>query len=300
MDRNELGKILMKLSIWGYFCGGIVHLVGLYILHKVKINLINQRLLLINVAVIEMLFGILQTVLNILQPYLSHSFVFGLIDLCCICLLLTMYHLAMLHLTLDRLFDIYLHIKYPTVFQKEKLVRIIAFLWAASTTTAMGMVLLALTKHNISITLKYVMLVQISMDFIIIISFIVTYAYLFYKVKTLVQEHARVSGFNRGISRTNVKEKFIVPCVMVLTYIAFMFTSGILATLSHVKSAKPGVPDILLYSIANFLVIFGIISDAVIYIFLQRDNRDFILSCINRIKNRNSSESTTRGGSSEV
>ena len=289
---------LLKVCVFGYLVGGFLHLLGLVLLCKVRMSLQNQQVILTNIAIIEMLFGFLNGTLECVSQFFPQRLcrAFQLVHLCLVSFLLTIYHLVMLHLILDRFCDIWFHLRYPLMFTKQRLKVVLASLWLVSAIFALTTVLISYCQNDHFQALRYMMYCQGTLDIMIVIGAIATYTYLFCKVKTIISSEASLTTTNNSNNNNNnnnnnnsnnnnnitgkgsVARKFLVPCIMIATFIGFMITSACLATVSHMKSEYAFSVD--LYALANVFAICGIVSDAFIYILLQRDVRNLLKSTL--------------------
>ena len=253
----------------------------------------NQRLILLNMAASEFFVSFMQCVEWTRHGVLDHSnnklqghpycYVERFFTYCS----LFGNRLFMLHLIVDRLLDIRLNMKYDVYFHKGTLMRIIAGLWSVAAIIAIILDVVFRCRAD-----KDFIYVYFGLDLTIVLTAIATYSYFYYRVRVMLK-------FEGGLI-TRRRYKFLVPFVMVLTYIVFNFTSTSIFTSFHwIKLSRTTTK--LMQRIAVCLLFCGWISDAVIYIILQKDIRAMLSKCIvMATRSRRVSDSTYIFGSSPM
>ena len=249
-----------------------LHLVGFILLYKAKGHHQNQRLLILNLAAIEMFcgcFGIMQfSVILCRASTPEWNYALGVV----LMFISMRVRLAVLHVIFDRFLEIYTNIRYPLYMTAKKLIWLTVLMWIISAHFAMIRGLLMSFK-GYKVALIFTLVSLLTFDFIVISSAIVTYVYFYFIVKGIKRkENSRNALFRQRSAMTNFKQ----PCYIVLTYIFFNFTSMVLGTISGYvrKDERP----ILLAHISTIFIILGFIADAVIYVFANRDVRHLLYS----------------------
>ena len=122
---------------------------------------------------------------------------------------------------------------------------------------------------------KVTTLTLLALDVSVTIFAIITYAYFFSRVKII---HRRESGTNVSATGRDilVMKKFKVPFLMVLTYILCNVSGTVCVVTIYYKS---GIIGYLLY---NILTISGFLTDAFIYVYLQKNVWEFFLKMIGK------------------
>ena len=263
----------LEIKISGYCLVAALHIVGLVLLHKAKLQIQNQKIILMNLSVSEMLFCLFESFyfLNELV-WSSETLKYVIVGITSISFLNVRF--AMFHFIIDRFLDIWLNLKYPLYFSKKILTIIIITQWILS----FILVVVMITLLNFKVIGWYtVQIVRLSMDIIIVIAALITFPYLFVKVKNAI--HLNV-GQERKQNRIFIALlKLKVPMLMVITYIAFNTTYSIFVfTWSY--SGKSSFTF-------EILDICGWGSDVFIYVFLQKRVRRLLLSsCLKENRNQ--------------
>ena len=251
----------------GYSVAFFCHLIGLILLKTVKVAIVNQRIIIINLALSEMLSSCLQVVSSILALNQIRSK--ALLFFIATCGLVTKF--IMLHLIMDRAIVVRFHLKYQIYFTKNRVKLVSFLLWFLSAFVSLGFILVAeiylsYLKVNVIIIFTY-----LGIDSLIVISSVATYAYLFF---VTVKSEKNLNGSCRK-NTTKILSKYKVPCLITATYIVFNFTGMVLVVMVFLER-RPNRPMLVMYSISVSLVIIGTISDCFIYVILQRNLRQYL------------------------
>ena len=264
-------RIFTAIYIAGFSSAGASHIIGIYLLFKVKNNIANQRVLTINLAFAEMLGSWYHVFDKVRTKDWDHvdaffdTFIFPCIRWIVILIII------------DRFLDIYLHIKYPVYITTRKLLATTFFVYGFSVIVALILTLLT-HKDVISLEDQYKKLsfTILILDVAIIFIAVVTYIYLYSCVRRILQDS--VAGKQ---TRERLWVKFMVPCLLVATHILFNATSSIIKTIFNVKTMSEKSQN-LYVRIFGILDCLGWQSDAVIYIFLPKQIRTFLISSLGR------------------
>ena len=243
----------------------LIHILTLTLLTTVKQNNVqgSQKILLIALCVTELTYAVVNLG--------AFSFAFmemkdvyeALLILIFPCLLL-LHAFLMYLITVDRVLEIYLNIKYNIVWSPKK---------------TMFVILLTLTLSFLSLIPSYVIGLQKMIFFsnvyifpileaIFIIAASVVYNYIIKKVLQYRRNNTRLrkqlQENHKGVHHTNFKNplKIFAPALIIVTFVLFMVGSNAAAVFATFKKAKRDVkiiPFILLPA--------GFVADAVIYIF---------------------------------
>ena len=231
----------------------------------------NQNLIIINLAVIEMISCLniprLSKLKGMRIPFMSIK-VFSNLAV----------RMFMLLLLGDRFLAIFLNIKYPVIITRGKIVKMSSLIWIISclygimqaTFAAFGDPKTALIRlHRSWFIHNYIIVV---FDSIFIVSSIVTYIYFYFKFKgNLLKDASQKSNESLKSNRRRAFN-YKIPFMIVGTFWTFNVTSDILYQVEvyHVRNARCCTHCELLVNIASFLQISGYISDAILYIAMQR------------------------------
>ena len=129
MDQATIFSIVF---IAGFGIVALLHSLGIYLLHEVKTNLFNQKVLVINLALSEFLFSLHQVFLHSVSISGYWNSTLTCIDIFMICLLYSVIRLIVLHIILDRFADIYLNVKYSLYMDSKKTKFIVTAGWILS------------------------------------------------------------------------------------------------------------------------------------------------------------------------
>ena len=165
-----------------YSLVAIIHLIGLLLLYKAKKELPNQRLLVMNLATAEMfncmaIFGVnvIRLVkhgpINVFVPIVFTFF-------------FTEIRFTMLHIIFDRFLEIYTNIKYPLIMSSKTITGLVVGHWTLSVLFAIIRISLQVLKGTRTAR-KFSNLSFLTLDIIILISFLITYSYFFLKIKKI-------------------------------------------------------------------------------------------------------------------
>ena len=262
-------ETINTISISGYALAVAVHVIGLVLLFKSRGDLPNQRLITINLAASEMMmclwavivYGRALCSIQMSDAFFYASF-FGQFTL------YTNIRFVMLHMIIDRFLYIWLNLKYAIYVTEKNLFKIIVTYWCVS--MAIGLILTLSVKYIIDDSLFVPAYVILALDIFIVISAVTTYVYLFWKVRILARGPTNHSTIPIP---SVVWLKLKIPTLMNLTFIAFNGIGSIIRSITLFSSS--GVSLLLARRILD---LFGWLSDAVIYIFLQKCVRDLLVS----------------------
>ena len=158
--------------------------------------------------------------------------------------------LVVLHIIIDRFIDIKLSIKYPLYITLKKLQSIVISMWMISVIFALlWTIILKLDVLKLSSWYAYVSAFIVLADILIVVSAVVTYTYLFSRVRKFTHTNGQ-----QDLTRTSlIIRKFKIPCLMVLTFIMFNVSGTVLRVC--------GIRDI-----PHVLDLLGWCSDSYLYI----------------------------------
>ena len=114
---HNIREQMLPLFISGYMFAGLVHAIGLVLLHHVYFEPANQRLLIIHLAWSELCASVSQAVVYtfLVSRRCEMSSPCTLVDRFTYIVFSGTSKLIMIYLICDRAFDIYFHMKYPLI-----------------------------------------------------------------------------------------------------------------------------------------------------------------------------------------
>ena len=265
----------------GYSLGALLHFVGLVLLCKVKTKFVNQRMITVHLAVTEMLNCLVQA--SVVVTGLAKYQVYELYVVFQFFIVFSIMNskLIMMYVTLDRLLDILLHMKYTLYFTKRRVMMILSVLWCVSITTGITASILIQDVRNREIRIRINEIrnyLFFTLDMFITLNAVITYTCLYMKVRKALHNTHTPAGQNGG--RQNPLAKFVVPCVLVSTYIVFNVTGSTLKMIQYLNPKNREM--IILVFISGLLIMVGWMSDAFVYIFAQRDVRLYLISLVRK------------------
>ena len=196
----------------------------------------------------------------------------------------------MLHLIFDRFADVYLNLKYKVYFTRSRIKGAHTATWiiAGIYGLLLGIIGHLRTPNGYPIFHNKVNnYVSMILDMTILFSGLITFCYLFTKVRRIVEKDNAVIKSNLDYKRKFPTLKFVIPLLMVLTYLIFNVSAAIISKMAF-QCRKWGDVEIenrkwhyyslyfLLTHIGWILVVIGYLSDAFLYIFLLKRIRAYV------------------------
>ena len=268
--------ILVFLSAFS----AVLQVIGVYVLYHTNNLRATQRMILINVGFDHILCLISSIPRNIqgLDEYswLAYVPAFN-------------YALIMHYLSIDRMLEIYLHLKYPIYMTKKVSHFIIVLLWLIS--SLLVAVVLLVTYFHPNFEEKLFMFIFAIMIWCALCTAVFVYSYI-YRKWTVLRKDAQGT---RQCARANTNA-FLLPVLVVFTFILFQGSGSVIIIIQNTAELNARTSSLLKYVIF-MLFTFGDISDALIYIFLQKDVRKKILLNITRLAVGISRQFKTRSSS---
>ena len=257
----------------------IFHSVGIYILLSVYEDSRQkvQQIFLLNLSVCECIINLFQACsilpeiisipsrYNILNDINEHILIISFTGISVV------YYLDMIYITVDRMMDIVLNIRYPVYWNERKTKVLMFSTWVIGT----GMCVTVIVLHNLikfkwkDAFFKYF---YPTVGFAFIILALITYGFIFHKFKQSRKPPVRGGKHTKSANSITVfrRSRFHIPVFLILTFLLFMIVPDL--TYLFVAVINERNSPILLaicwisYCISNLV-------DAWIYIFMQRDVR---------------------------
>ena len=245
----------------------------------------SQQLFLINLAISEGVANLLQFLINPISDMFSMSikvaFVTNKVQYYIKTLrgygFVTVYFLTMIYLTLDRLFDILLNIRYPLYWNEKNTRKLLTITWAMSISTAITVSIVdwvyEIGSHEILDIYIYP-----TFDIVFTIIAVLTYGFIFHKYKQTraPPTHATcTSHLGRPHTlRVFQNSRFYIPVLLITTFIVFMVIPEMIHLCLVVIKGTHFNP---LKTILTILWALSYLSDAIIYIFMKPSVRRLLL-----------------------
>ena len=266
------------------------HLFGIVLVCRMTMTASNQKLLITNLSSTELLYSLIMSTQTILKMLcLDRHVIFVIFYWIVLLISFAANKLMMLYLILDRLADIYLHMRYPLFITKARVVKILVALWMLAFIYGAIISVLSFSENNFlnsfhgeSDYIQSYNYVMLAIDTTITIVAVTTYLYFYSKVSSIVKR-TRSQGKQIKDMNRNYRKKFLIPFLMVATYLAFNVISTVLFTVRRQSVTLDKHSNELLLDIGRIFVMVGFVSDAVLYIFLQKSVRKSITSFWSKI-----------------
>ena len=266
----------------------IFHILGSYLLiYQYRNGLQNsQQLFLINLAIAEGVTNLLQFLANPISDMISMSPKTALVIQECQYYIktirgygfVTVYFLTMIYLTLDRLFDILLNIRYPLYWNENHTSKLLIVTWAISITTT---ITVSVLYHYTGSDFHKILDIYIypTFDILFIIIAFLTYSFIFHKFKqTRVSPTQNTNGMStsagQNIFKVFQKSRFYIPVLLISTFIFFMAIPDLLNL--FIVNIN-GNHDITLRITLKISWALSYLSDAIIYIWIKPSVRKLLI-----------------------
>lgn len=254
----------------------LLHIVGCYLLVcQYKNGSHNsQQLFLINLAVSEGALNFLQFLTNRklesiskFQLYIKTLRGYGFN---------TVYLLTMIYLTLDKLFDIVLNIRYPLYWSEDRTKILLKVTWVISISSAITVsIVYHFTRFKVLEALDLYVYPTLNLIFLICAG--VTYVFIFHKYKqSRIPPVSSVTGQQRESTfKIFRKSRFYIPVLLITTFILFMAIPDFVQTF-YVAMGNDHNHNFVLNTTLRILWALCYISDAIIYIWLKDSVRNLL------------------------
>ena len=120
--------------------------------------------------------------------------------------------------------------------------------------------------------------VSFILDTFIIVSAVWTYSYLFYKVLNILSSNVTSNGNETQKRSRHPSLKFLIPLLMIATYLAFNVSGTFIQNAAGYNFNQMSRKDLVMFHIGWLMIGIGYLTDAALYVFLQKDVRSFIMS----------------------
>ena len=258
----------------------LLHIFGMYLLAKYSNGVArNQRLYLVSLSASEILLALHHIIINTVQFITS----FPLPNTIWLTVMQIIHYDGvwiinfgtMIMLTLDRLAEVLLNIKYPLYVTRRKTILVLLTVWLVGIITVIMFTTLYFT-YNVNyfdISYRYIYPV---LDTAVVLTAIFVYSYIYVKLR---RNKRCLPKFNRSVhmdqcavNRSN-KRKFFAPFLILITFLVFIYIPDVI----HFTNMHLLKNQVWFKRICAVLYAMNMISDATIYIFLQKSIRKVIV-----------------------
>ena len=290
IKNSTLTREMVYICICGYSAVTIQHLMGLLLLYNAKNNLPNQRLLAINIAIVEMMCGCNSVISSsallagLFKKYWIAAVFFET-------LLETEIRLTVLHIIFDRFLEIYSNVKYPVYMPSVRMKNLVLALWMVSGILATTNTIIA-KSTGFLITGKFFAKSILILDITILVSSVVTYLHFYKTVQKIKRLESITNSQPQASAISLINKKFKLPCYIVLTYLLFNFTSMVIFTATRYNLGHES--RTILIAAAHIQRMLGFFSDGFIYVFANKNVRELLGSTFKFRSPRVSGETNTK------
>ena len=249
--------------------GFALHVLGSYIMVRCKAQPTNQRIMILNLAAAEILFCSIQIVLIIVPCDYQFKKPVSTINIFASDVCLNVFKLLIFFLVFDRLAAIRLHMKYETTVTRKVIHSVTACSWLVGLMIAVVHVFLRELSYNAYKLATIWACLSITGNILIFINTCSTFIYLYIKVRRIKKYDKNMTSVVKKYRERCSCHKFLLPVVMAVTYFLFDVTRDAI-DLGHIIYRNK---SLLLKILSEFTFVIGICSDALVYIFFQKQVR---------------------------
>ena len=261
--------------------GGTFHAIGLIVLSKVRVGATyeNQKLILQNLAVVELLLSISMLVARIVQLNVLYEGTVKLIMYTVTGFPYLALPSLLMYMLLDRIFAVYFHVRYLVIFTRKLVKIILTTIWILAATITLLATLSAEIYSSVNQVTRRLEIYNLTGDLLIFMFFVVHFSYLAYKVKQIKDRDRKLCILKTVKKKSSYGNKHLTPMLMILTYVMFKMSGQVILTITEIQ--KRGIEFRQIGALLNSI---NIITDGFIYIFLQKNYRRYLrgrLLCLN-------------------
>ena len=283
----------------------LLHSLGAYLLTTLYKRGANapEKLYLINLSISEIIFNmfdILSTPLSIMPHSIpdDDARMIGLVQEYIIIVngygVVPVYFLSMIFLTIDRLLEIVLCLRYHYYITTRKTQLLLIFTWGASLFVGISLAFVHAyeTRDFALIADPMVIIVYPTFEFIFITVAFLTYGFLFHKYRksrvppvtrqpTVKQQMTRVPSVLQAFQTS----RFHIPVMLITSFLIFITISDLMYSFGQVTEYGG---DKIENEVCRLMIGIGCLSDAIIYIFMSPSVKKLLMkklpSCCRDIK----------------
>ena len=243
--------------------------VGVYLLCKVKIELPNQRITLINRAICQILSCTHRSMVLLIKLVSKPGVAWLRIELFIDSLSFIVNRILTMHLIIDHILRIKFPVEYYTHFPEKAVIQIDGGLWIFGNMFALFILISANTIGIVQGVYKTMSLILLFMDIVIVILGVVL---------CVIKCNATDSKEDLSKSHNPSQGKFEKPCSavkswpVICSFVIFIFPSELMHVLGN-YAPQYSKRQIVYYDMVLLLIILGYMVDAITYILLYKEIR---------------------------
>lgn len=275
-------------------CTSVLHIFGSYLLMNLYKNGKDdaEYIFLINLGVTEGMINFIQFFINMFRYLAINDDLVYYLQLIRGYGCITTYLLTMIFLTIDRLLDILLNIKYALYITKTKVKTILTALWIFNIMTSISVVIVY-KYFDIDVNVLLPTYIYPSLDVVFIAVAFTTYGFIFHKYRQtrvppcLRQSHIRPPRrVKQNIFSVFKRSRFYIPVLLITTFLIFMVIGDLVYLIVVVVN---GNKTFLAITLCHISFAFSYLSDAVIYILIKPSVKDLLMKKLGLYDYNNSS-----------
>lgn len=260
----------------------LIHAFGLYLLlcvfHDGNSNV--QLIYILNLCVSELLINLIGVVILSVSFCFAHSShetiivlqnVYQFLIVVLETGILLVYYMCMFIITLDRLMEILLNIRYPIFWNEIRAKRLMICIWIVC--LAIGITLSTLTyTYRMSFETTFIQYIYPTLDVSFLLLAALTYIFIFKKFKSsrvapIRLHRASVQVIKLTVIQVLKKSQFKVPILLITSFLLLMEVPNLVFLFENVLLHQRKSQGFIAYSVISILISY--LVDGYIYIFLQ-------------------------------
>ena len=273
-------SILASLT-FGYAFVAVLHICGLTMLCWVRFSPVNQRTILIHLAISELGNALTLTIIYLFLQFKGCNHNCYLTEIFFATLFTVTNKMLIIYLICDRMLEVHLNIKYPLYFTENKVKKMIMGLWIV--TAGYSLTIVLFVKFDVSTDksrLAVMTSVVVVEDVIIVLTAVITYVILYRKVKNVIARSKVQTQVQNN--DTDTRSKFLLPSLIVASYMLLNLAGDVMFLCSITLARKVTS----LNSVCRLFWILGWIADGILYIFFQKSIRKRLIALCRRQSSR--------------
>ena len=274
-------EYFLILEITLFSVTALVHILGIYVLIKhSRLIARNQRTYLLSLSASEMSLSIGHIMLNIVylvcSSHLPKSIWVAVIEIIYYDGVWIVNLTTMIMLTLDRFAEVLLNLKYELYITRRKTLVVVGSIWLFGILTTVTFIILHFIYniHYFNISYRYIYPI---LDTVVVSNAIMVYSYIYIKRfninKQILPSDQDYALPSNSVGKQRKKRKFFVPFLILITFVLFVYIPDLI----YFTNISLRNEDDWFTRVSTVLYSINMLLDAVIYIFLQRGVRKFIV-----------------------
>lgn len=257
-----------------YIVSLILHGMGTYVLLTLRSRRSNQDTIILNLSVSEIFMSLFDLTQNILSRYVAHKDAPTNYLTIIQCTLFVLPNFLILFiLTLDRLLEVYLNIKYKVYVTKSKTRLQLRVCWCTGCACAIVIITLRVTIYK-DVARYIFMYIFPIVEGLLFLFAVTTYIYIYRRLLRNQRPPTHYPSVHGNIQTTTRSIKLFPPFLILITFFIFAIAPDVANLFLFYIYDEVGTN--LHSNILLTLYVIGFICDALIYIFLQSHIRHWL------------------------